>query len=566
VIEPVQGEIVAEYFDVGQSRSLPWKRRPEASRLLDAFPNSTRGFDAVVIGEPQRAFYGNQFGLTYPVFMHYGVELWVPEVGGAVDPGSEAHDLVMSLYGGMSKGERTRIKTRVRTAMGAQAAIEGRFLGGRPPYGYTLVDVGPHPNPGKAAVGQRLRQLAPDPISAPVVQRIFSEFLEGAGLHAIAAGLTRDGIPSPSAHDPARNPHRQQSGGAWAKSAVRAILANPRYTGHQVWNKQRKDEILIDVEDVALGHETKMRWNDTELWVWSEQLVHEPLVSIETFETAQTMFDRTKQKARRTPSKGRRYLLTGMLRCGICGRRMQGQWNHGQPYYRCKFPTDYPVDETHHPKSVYVREGAIVPGLDTWLASLFDEEHLDQTCDVLAGSGERDPQAEARQAALREQIRSCDQRLERYRALLDEGEAIATVAKWIAEVERERKAAHAQLGRAVPGGKLTKSQTRALVEALRDIVDVLADADPEDKADAYAELGVSLTYHTDGRVAVEALPRGVKVRVGGGTCGLRQLPRSGGLSRSLRDARSHLRAGRALPMNVEPVVWSLLACLSAQVT
>jgi len=44
------------------------------------------------------------------VFAHYGVGLWVPEVGGAVDPGSEAHDLVMSLYGGMSKGDRTRIK------------------------------------------------------------------------------------------------------------------------------------------------------------------------------------------------------------------------------------------------------------------------------------------------------------------------------------------------------------------------------------------------------------------------------------------------------------------------
>jgi site-specific DNA recombinase len=517
VIEPVQGEIVAEYFDVGQSRSLPWKRRPEAARLLDAFSNSARGFEAVVIGEPQRAFYGNQFGLTFPVFTHYGVELWVPEVGGAVDPGSEAHDLVMSLYGGMSKGERTRIKTRVRTAMAAQAAIEGRFLGGRPPYGYTLVDVGPHPNPSKAAVGQRLRQLAPDPVSAPVVQRIFTEFLEGAGLHAIASGLTRDGIPSPSAHDPARNPHRQDGAGVWAKSAVRAILANPRYAGHQVWNKQRKDEILIDVEDVALGHQTKMRWNDTDLWVWSEQRVHEPLISIETFEAAQTMFDRTKQKSRRTPSKGRRYLLTGMLRCGICGRRMQGQWNHGQPYYRCKFPTDYPVDEVRHPKSVYVREGAILPGLDGWLASLFDEQHLEHTCDVLAGSGEPDPEAGARQAALREQIRSCDRRLERYRALLDEGEAIATVAKWIAEVERERKTAQSQLGRAVPGGKLTKSQTRALVEALRDIVDVLADADPEDKADAYAELGVSLTYHTDGRVAVQALPRGVKVRVGGGT-------------------------------------------------
>ncbi len=108
------GTIVDEFFDVGQSRSLPWKRRPEASRLLQAFADERRGFDAVVIGEPQRAFYGHQFGLTFPVFTHYHVALWVPEVGGAVDPGSEAHDLVMTLFGGMSKGKRMRIKTRVK--------------------------------------------------------------------------------------------------------------------------------------------------------------------------------------------------------------------------------------------------------------------------------------------------------------------------------------------------------------------------------------------------------------------------------------------------------------------
>jgi hypothetical protein len=40
------------------------------------------------------------------------------------------------------------------------------------------------------------------------------------------------------------------------------ILPNPRYTGRQVWNKQRKDEVLIDVEDVASGHATKMQWNE----------------------------------------------------------------------------------------------------------------------------------------------------------------------------------------------------------------------------------------------------------------------------------------------------------------
>jgi hypothetical protein len=38
---------------------------------------------------------------------------------------------------------------------------------------------------------------------------------------------------------------RDRSGIAWNKSAVRAILVNPRYTGHQVWNKQRKDEVHL---------------------------------------------------------------------------------------------------------------------------------------------------------------------------------------------------------------------------------------------------------------------------------------------------------------------------------
>jgi site-specific DNA recombinase len=81
----------------------------------------------------------------------------------------------MSVFGGMSKGDRNRIKIRVRTAMAAQAKDEGRFLGGRPPYGYLLADAGPHPNPAKTADGKRLHTLDLDPEAAPVVRRIFSE-------------------------------------------------------------------------------------------------------------------------------------------------------------------------------------------------------------------------------------------------------------------------------------------------------------------------------------------------------------------------------------------------------
>ena len=94
---------------------------------------------------------------------------------------------------------------------------------------------------------------------------------------------------------------------------------------------------------------------------------------------------------------------------------------------------------------------------------------------------------------------------------------IGTITQWITEVERERKALQGHLGRTVPGGKLTKPQIRVLVEALRDIVTLLSEADEEDRNELYQQLGVSLTYHPDGQVLVEALPRGVMVHVGGGT-------------------------------------------------
>jgi site-specific DNA recombinase len=70
LIEPRGGVIVAEYFDIGQTRALPWQRRPMANALLAVLADPQRGFEAVVIGEPHRAFYGNQFGLTFPLFTH----------------------------------------------------------------------------------------------------------------------------------------------------------------------------------------------------------------------------------------------------------------------------------------------------------------------------------------------------------------------------------------------------------------------------------------------------------------------------------------------------------------
>ena len=54
------GTIVAEFFDAGQSRMLPWARRPQAAALVAALADPGRGWDAIVIGEYERAFYASQ--------------------------------------------------------------------------------------------------------------------------------------------------------------------------------------------------------------------------------------------------------------------------------------------------------------------------------------------------------------------------------------------------------------------------------------------------------------------------------------------------------------------------
>jgi len=67
LIEPHGGLVVAEFFDADKSRFIPPQRRPQALALLAALAEENRGFEAVVVGEPQRAFYGNQFGNTFPL-------------------------------------------------------------------------------------------------------------------------------------------------------------------------------------------------------------------------------------------------------------------------------------------------------------------------------------------------------------------------------------------------------------------------------------------------------------------------------------------------------------------
>ena len=355
------GQIVAEFFDVGQTRKLAWACRPQSAALVAQLADPDRGWDAIVTGEYERAFYGSQYAAMAPLFEHYGVQLWMPETGGRVDYQSEHDEKTMTMLGLSSKREITRTSIRVRTAMAVQTREQGRYLGGRPPYGYRLADAGPHPNKVHATWGRRAYRLEPGPRTAPVVRWIFAQRLAGHSVARIARALNEARVPCPSAADPGRNKHR--TGAGWTLGTVTTILHNPRYTGRQVWNRQRTDAELADPGNVTLGHKSVQRWNLPDGWVISARPAHPALISEDGFVAAQDI-----SAARGPVPQGepvlRRYLLAGVLMCGVCGRRMESAWSNGKPAYRCRHGhTSAMAPDPARPKNTYVREDKLLPHL-----------------------------------------------------------------------------------------------------------------------------------------------------------------------------------------------------------
>lgn len=523
LIAPGGGEIVKTYHDVDQSRSLPWERRPEAAQVLKDIRDPTRGWNDLVIAEPQRAFAGSQFGLVFPVLVHFGINLWVPEVGGRVDPDSEAHDLLMSLFGGLAKAERNRIRHRVRAAMAAHASA-GRWLGGRPPYGYRLVDAGPHPNPEKAASGVQLHQLEDDPATAPVVRRIFSLYLEaGLGFKGIAATLTADDIPSPSANDPLRNSHR--SGHAWSASAVRAILSNPRYLGRHVFGRQKREERLVDPNQPALGHATKQCWIPADDWVTADEPTHPPLVGEREWRSAQATMAVRGRNGGGGPRRSQlgRYALVGIVTCQHCGRRMQGNHARGLAFYRCRLTSDdYAAPPPGHPRTLAVREDRILPVLDQWLTGMFSPDRIDDVATRIVAADRIGPGENRAADAARRTIAAARSKLDRYLAALEAGMDPDLVTSRTRAAQAEIAAAQAVLdGVQATSPTLTKAEVLEVLAAVAEVPDLLQNADIELRADLYRSLGLQLAYRREGDLEYLQVAASIGAvdleRVGGGT-------------------------------------------------
>jgi hypothetical protein len=216
-----------------------------------------------------------------------------------------------------------------------------------------------------------------------VVAWVFAERIGGRSAARIARAMNESQIPCPSASDPGRNPH--WTGKGWTVQTVTAILANPRYTGRQVWNRQRTDRDLVDPANTGPGHRDVQRWNLPEGWVISRRPAHPAIVSEADYVAAQQASAPCGPAGPAT----RRYLLAGLICCGICGRRLESAWSNGKPAYRCRHghKSSSPPDPGR-PRNSYVREEQILPRLAA-LAILLGDQQNRQHARALPAAGPR---------------------------------------------------------------------------------------------------------------------------------------------------------------------------------
>ncbi len=202
---------------------------------------------------------------------------------GRYDFSNRMDRLMADIAAWTAEWEREHIKRRTMRGKREAVRTKGRWLTATQqftPFGYRLAPAPDNPDRSVLAVHDQ---------QAAIVRTLFGLYVGGKSAEAVAHELTDRGIPPPN-------------GNRWSPSTTWRILHNPCYKG-----EARFGDVTVPCPAI---------------------------ISAEQWERAQQEAQsRQKMSWREAPKY--RYLLRGLIRCGVCGGPMQGVTGGGHRYYRC---------------------------------------------------------------------------------------------------------------------------------------------------------------------------------------------------------------------------------------
>jgi site-specific DNA recombinase len=210
--------------------------------------------------------------------------------------------------------EVERLKIRERCVRGKrQKALNGKVLrGGTDLYGYSY----------DKEHGIRVHKED----EARVVRQIYNWILEGVSTRKVIQRLNEQGIPSPA------KGKRQYKDGRetfWGKGAIGRILSEPAYMGKGVaWRYKG----VRGYKEGGKFYRIAIR--DESEWIQLPEGTTPAIVTPEIWNAVQRALE--SNRGEDTRNEARPDLMRGHVFCGVCGRKMYGQSEHGgYRIYRC---------------------------------------------------------------------------------------------------------------------------------------------------------------------------------------------------------------------------------------
>ncbi len=227
----------------------------------------------------------------------------------------------------MAEVERTKIVERTQRGK-RQRSKNGALPGSVALYGY------------RWSADRRTYEI--DPATAPIVVRIFTEAAATTAprsLYAIACGLTRDGIPSPSQrHEALGTGGKRQVKPDWSRETVRRLLRNPAFMGQALAYRIHETKVRVknaETKEIA----TRLRYQPHSDPIPLPASATPALVTPELWRAANEQLTRNKvEQAGRSVHHARESLLrAGFAFCAHCGQKMYIASNGaGTLRYRCQ--------------------------------------------------------------------------------------------------------------------------------------------------------------------------------------------------------------------------------------